>query len=197
MEISLSTEVSDILNHADVINELDAVCPKIKNIILERWQTIKAQMAYNQGLGESQTIDGDPIFYNKANEIALEYTMGFWSDFDWFITLIKEQTYEKEAEELHELQRILNESNSNSETSDSQKKINNDKLSEITTRINKLKESINNDEINDWNEGWADSFIESNGLNESSEKSSEPQKTQTETNWSGRFDDPDGNKYKL
>ena len=36
MEISLSTEVSDILNHADVINELDAVCPKIKNIILEK-----------------------------------------------------------------------------------------------------------------------------------------------------------------
>lgn len=167
MEITLNTEVKDILNHKDVFAEMDAVVPKVRSLIQRRWDTIKAQMASGAGLGQSQTVNGDPIFYDAVDKIALEYTLGFWSDFNWTVSLMRSETFEKESEELYELQRLLINSNNDSGTSDEQKKKNSDKLAEIDTRLRTLKDSILNDKYNEWDDGtWRESMLKETGLTE-------------------------------
>lgn len=167
MEFTLNTEVKDILNHKKVLAEMDAVVPKVRELIQNRWDTMQAQMADGSGLSKSQTVNGESIFYNDARTIALEYTLGFWSDFNWSISLMRDKTFEKEAEELHAFEKFLTESNNNSGTSDEQKKINNEKISEIYDRLRILKDSIMNDDYREWDDtDYKDFMLEQCGLTE-------------------------------
>ena len=167
MEFTLNTEVKDILNHKKVLAEMDEVVPKVRKIIQNRWDTMQAQMKDGCGLSKSQIVYNQSYFYDEAKKIALSYTLGFWSDFSWSISLMRDKTYEKEGEELHAFEKFLIDSNNNSETTDEQKRKNGDKLSEINDRLRTLKDSIMNDNYNEWDDSDYKQFmIEQIGLTE-------------------------------
>ena len=105
MEIDRKS-IDRILKSQEIIDSVSNMLTPIRQNISDRESMFTTAMQPGGGLEESQLIDGEPVFFNSANDVKSQYT-ALAEKLNIYESDVTKVSIEKEREELTELKRCL------------------------------------------------------------------------------------------
>ena len=112
MTITKDTDLSEILLSDDIINEMTTLSNNLQGLMSDRTSILQSEMTSGNGIGETQLVDGEPLFFTKGTEVSTEY-----GNITETLTAVNKSicatSIEKERDELTELRICLLKDNQN------------------------------------------------------------------------------------